>query len=313
MPQFVTVVVLNWNNASDTLDCLESLAHVTYPQVEIVAVDNGSDDGSVAAIRRRFPKLPVLETGTNLGYAGGNNVGIRHALDRGAELICVLNNDVLVSPGFLEPLVQACVGSRGRAVCTPMICEAVHPDRIWALGAAVDRRNGSPIRLHAGEAMAEWAGAAPYEVDYASGTAMLLPRQALEAVGLMDEAFFLYFEEMDWALRARHVGYRHLAVPSAVIWHKVSATLGQTSPPVEYYMLRNHLRFIARHWRGLACWRLMSCTVVRNLAAIAAYTLKPWGGRRLPNRNARLLALRDALLGRWGEMGPDVLACIRKP
>lgn len=298
----ISVVVLNWNNAPDTLACLESLSQVTYPHVEIVVVDNGSDDGSATAIRQRFPSSLVLETGANLGYAGGNNVGIRHALGRRTDLICVLNNDVLAAPDFLEPLVQASVGSPGSAVCTPMICEVAQPDRIWTLGATVDRRTGSPIRLHAGEASTEWAHAAPYEVDFAPGTAMLVPRQVFEAVGLMDEEFFLYFEEMDWGLKARRAGCRILAVPSAVIWHKVSATLGQTSPVVDYYMLRNHLRFVARHWFGLARWRLTGRIVARNLATIAAYTVRSHGGQRLPNRDARLRALRDAALGQWGKM-----------
>lgn len=301
----VAIVVLNWNNAPDTLACLESLTEVTYPHAEVVVVDNGSDDSSVAVIRQRFPSLVVLEAGANLGYAGGNNVGIRHALSQGSGLICLLNNDVLVAPGFLEPLVQACGGPAGPAVSTPMICEAVQPERIWALGAAVDRRIGSPIRLHAGEVSTEWIGMPPYEVDFAPGTAMLVPCRVFEAVGLMDEAFFLYFEEMDWSLRARRAGYRILTVPSAVIWHKVSATLGQTSPVVDYYMLRNHLRFVARHWSGLARWHLIGRIVARNLATIAAYSVKPHGGQRLPSRNARLRALRDALLGRWGKMEPS--------
>jgi hypothetical protein len=93
-----------------------------------------------------------------------------------------------------------------------------------------------------------------------------------------------------------------------VVLHKVSAALGKTSPVIDYYMLRNHLRFVARHWSGLARWRLQVGIVLRNLATIAAYTAKPRSGARIPNRNARLLALRDALLGRWGRMGLDVEA-----
>ncbi|MDX9956635.1 MAG: glycosyltransferase, partial [Anaerolineae bacterium] len=96
----VAIVVLNWRKPVETLTCLESLAQLTYSNVEIIVVDNGSGDESVALIRRQYPGVQILETGMNLGYAGGNNVGIRHALAQGAEYICVLNNDVLVAPGF---------------------------------------------------------------------------------------------------------------------------------------------------------------------------------------------------------------------
>ena len=125
---------------------------------------------------------------------------------------------------------------------------------------------------------------------------------------LIIEAYYLYYEEADWCLRARNAGFQIVAVPSSRVWHQVSATLGETSPVVDYYMLRNHLRLIDLHWSGLHRWRVLSCVIARNLLTIAAYTAKSQGGRRLPHRNARLLALRDAALGRWGSMGSDVAA-----
>jgi GT2 family glycosyltransferase len=137
---------------------------------------------------------------------------------------------------------------------------------------------------------------------------MLVRREVFERVGLLDEAFYLYFEEADWCLRVRRSGYRILAVPSSLAWHRVSATLGPTSPVIDYYMLRNHLRFIACHWSGMARLLFLGRTIGRNLLTIAAYTLKPQQGQRLSHRNARLLALRDAALGRWGRMGLDVEA-----
>lgn len=136
---------------------------------------------------------------------------------------------------------------------------------------------------------------------------MLVKREVFERVGLLDESFFLYYEETDWCLKARQAGYRILAVPSSVVWHKVSATLGVSSPIIDYYMLRNHLRLIGRHWSGVRRPYLLVRTVARNLATIAAYTVKSRRGTRIPNRNARLLALRDASLRRWGKMEPDVV------
>lgn len=302
----VALIILNWNNAGDTLQCLASLAHLTYPHYESIVVDNGSTDDSVRQIRAAYPSIRLIETGANLGYAGGNNVGIRYALEQGAQYICILNNDVTVAPDFLEPLLSVLETNPTIGVVTPLLAEMDRPEQIWALGASVNQRNGTVERLHAGEDVSQWRGQPSFAVDAASGAALLVKREVFETVGLMDKDFFLYYEETDWCLQVQRAGYRIMAIPDSVVLHKVSAALGETSPVIDYYMLRNHLRFVARHWSGWARWRLLGSIVLRNLATIAAYTIKPHGGKRIPNRNARLLALRDTLLGHWGKMRPDV-------
>ncbi|MBC8262927.1 MAG: glycosyltransferase family 2 protein [Anaerolineales bacterium] len=306
----IYLIVLTWNQRGLTLECLESLAALNYPtnQLQIVVVDNGSTDETTRAVRDNYPAVIVLENSENLGYAGGNNVGIRYALAQGADYICILNNDVTVAPDFLPPLLAAFQRHADLGIVTPLVAEMTNPQLVWALGAVVDWQTGTVRRLHAGESVSALRASTPFEVDIASGAAMLAKREVFEHVGLLDEAFYLYFEETDWCLRVRQAGYRILAVPSLVVWHKVSATLGHTSPVIDYYMLRNHLRFIARHWSGLTRLHLLARTLLREIRTIAAYTAKPHGGKRLPHRNARLLALRDAMLGRWGKMGPDVVA-----
>ena len=306
----VAIIVLAWNRRDVTLACLDSLAALDYPanRLQIIGVDNGSTDGTAHAIREQFPQVTVLENGENLGYAGGNNVGLRYALAQGADYICILNNDVTVAPDYLTPLLAAFQEHIDAGVVTPLVAEVSEPERVWALGAAVDWQTGTVRRLHAGEMAQMLQASDPFKVDVASGTAMLAKREIFEPVGLLDEAFYLYFEETDWCLRVGQAGYRILAVPSSVVWHKVSATLGQASPVIDYYMLRNQLRFIARHWSGTARLRMLGLTVLRNVLTIAAYTVKPHDGQRLPHRNARLLALRDAALGRWGKMGSDIAA-----
>jgi GT2 family glycosyltransferase len=303
-------VVLNWNQRDLTLECLRSLAQVDYPseRLEIVVVDNGSTDETAQAVRHRFPNVTVLEAGENLGYAGGNNLGMRHALQRGTRYLCILNNDVRVSPGFLTPLLKALDLNASAGVATPLITSEEDAGQVWALGSVVDRRSGTVSRLHMGETASDWQFRDVFEVDLAQGAAMIFKREVVETIGLLDEAYYLYYEEADWCLRARNAGFQILAVPRSRVWHQVSATLGETSPVINYYMQRNQLRFVACHWSGLHRWRVLSRVIARNLLTIAAYTVKSEGHRRLPHRNARLLALRDAALGRWGAMGSDVAA-----
>jgi GT2 family glycosyltransferase len=307
------ILVLNWNNAPDTLECLKSLEHLNCP-ADVVVVDNGSTDDSVVLIQQQFPNRALLETRENLGYAGGNNFGIQYALDHGAKYVCILNNDVIVDPDCFAPLAIALEQDAQVGVVTPLVAEMNEPDKVWALGQEVNWQTSLVTRIHAGESAPMLRSHPPIEVDAASGTVMMIKREVFEHVGLLDESFYLYHEETDWCLRARQAGYKILAVPASLAWHAVSGTLGQTSPVVDYYMLRNHLRLIARHWTGTARLRILASTVLENLRIIAAYTAKPWGGKRLPHRNARVLALRDALLGRWGKMGTDVVAvCYPNP
>jgi GT2 family glycosyltransferase len=169
-------------------------------------------------------------------------------------------------------------------------------------------------RLCAGESVLSLSEKSPFSVDAASGAAMLVRRGVFEDVGFIDEDFFLYFEEIDWCLAVRRAGYQILAVPNATVWHKISDTLGTSSPVIDYYMLRNHLRLISRHWSGALRYYLWSRLILRNLLAVVAFSFKPQGGKRNANRNARLFALRDAILGRWGQMGDDVArVCYPEP
>ena len=304
----VALIVLNWNNAEDALACLASLERVTYPNYEIIVVDNGSTDDSVSQIRAAYPNVTFLETGENLGYAGGNNVGIRYALEHGAEFIGILNNDVTVAPDFLEPLLSALQSEPKVGVVTPLIAVMDDPDYVWTLGAAVNHHTGSVTRLFTGERIQNIHRKTPFEVDVAPGSALLVKRETFEKVGLLNEEFFLYYEESDWSLLVQKSNYCILAIPESLVWHKISAALGTTSPIIDYYMQRNHLLFISRHWSGIQKYRLLSKVILRNCLSIVAYTLKPHQGQRLSNRNARMLAFRDAFLGRWGKMGPDVSA-----
>jgi len=305
----VAIVILTWNQRDLTLDCLASLAELDYPagRLQIIVVDNGSVDGTAQAIREHYPSVTVLENGENLGFAEGNNVGMRYALEGDAEYIMLLNNDTAVHPSMLNELLVVIEPDPTVGIVGPKMLYFDHPQVIWCAGNQIDWRAGETIRLQA-EQSDNSLGEQLREVDFITACAICLRRQVIEQIGLLDPRFFIYYEETDWCMRAQAAGWRILYVPRARLWHKVSAAMGPTSPATDYYMNRNVLLFLAKNQRGLPRWRSLVLAAARNLLAIAAYTAKPHGGQRQPNRNARLLALRDAVLGRWGKMGPDVTA-----
>lgn len=292
----VAIVVLNWRKPTETLACLASLSHITYPNARIIVVDNGSGDDSVPLIHQHAPELEVLKTGANLGYAGGNNVGVRYALDHGADAVLILNNDILVEPGFLEPLLDAALPPAAPAIVTAAVCEMARRDVIWALGAEINWRDGSPVRLHSGEPYAIWQGVPPFLVGYAAGSAMLAPRSIWETVGLIDEHYFLYYEEADWCMQARRAGFPVLAVPDSAVWHEVEAQQGRGSPAVTYYMARNTLWFLRRNLPAKQRRTAMARVVVREHWHMLGDLKNGQATRAL----ARLQGLRDYALGRTG-------------
>jgi len=305
----IALIVLTWNQRELTLDCLDSLAALDYPaeRLEIIVVDNGSTDGTAQAVRARYPGVTVLETGENLGFAGGNNVGLRHALQGDAEYVMLLNNDTVVDPAMLRLLISVAESDDGAGIVTPKIYYYDVPDQIWCAGASIDWETGATRRLKA-DIFDDRQDELSREVDFASGCAICVKREVIAQIGLLDPRFFIYYEETDWCLRARSAGWRVLYAPRARLWHKVSSAMGEASPATDYYMTRNVFLFLSKNLEGWARLRALGAAAGRNLLVIAAYTLKPHGGQRIPNRNARLLALRDAALGRWGQMGSDVMA-----
>lgn len=305
----VAIIILTWNQRDVTLECLASIEELDYPaeRLHIIVVDNGSADGTSRAIRQRYPSVTVISNGENLGFAEGNNVGIRHALQKAPDYVMLLNNDTVLDPSMLNELLAVIESAPTIGIVGPKMLYFDRPDVIWCAGNRIDWRTGETTRLYA-EQHDPGSDEEPREVDFITACAICLRREVIEAIGLLDPRFFIYYEETDWCRRAHAAGWRILYVPRARLWHKVSAAMGVASPATEYYMTRNMLLFLTKHRRGLKRWCSLALAIGRNLRTIAAYSAKPHGGQRLPNRDARLLALRDAMLGRWGKMGPDVAA-----
>lgn len=271
MTPSVAIIVLTWNGKDDTLECLESLRRVDYPSFRVILVDNSSTDGAAEAVRQGFPEVEVIETGENLGFAGGNNIGIRHALDWGFDAALLLNNDTIVDPGFLSALVEPLYRSEDVAATNPLIYYYAQPDVIWSAGGEIDERTGIAYQRHIDE---KDAGQVADEevVDYGVGTALLIRREAIEKVGLLDHEYFLYYEESDWCFRARDAGYKTLFVPRSKIRHKVSRGFEGRSAAQLYYFCRNRLYFLKK--RGMSSPSLLKIAIMEYCRMAAAMAVR---------------------------------------
>jgi GT2 family glycosyltransferase len=245
----VAIVLLNWNGKTVTLDCLASLRAIHYERMRIVLVDNGSTDGSVEVIRRDYPEVELLEMGTNLGFARGANIGMRYALDHGADMLLLLNNDTVVDPDFLRYMVEALKTNPSLGLVAPKIYYFEEPNRIWFAGGELSMWTGT-LR-HIGIRQYDHGQFdLPREIPHACGCCLLARRSLAEKVGLLDESYYLYTEDADWVMRARRGGYGISYEPRAKIWHKVSVDSGgHLSWHKNKNKFLSNFRFFARYAR----------------------------------------------------------------
>ena len=295
----VTIIVLNWNGLADTLECLESLSRLDYPNHNVVVIDNGSTDRSPVAVRERFPDVTLIENEENLGFTGGNNVGLRRALEHGADYALMLNNDTEVAPNFLRLLVETADADPRVGTAGPTIYYYDQPRTVWSVGGCVDWQRGRTWMLGLNEHDTGQFGEEPREVDFVTGCALLVKRAVLEQVGLLDERFFVYYEETEWCVRAQRAGFKIVHVPTAKIWHKIPLDARDSSPFVHYYMTRNRLLFLKATGAGMRPW--LHTLLAEYLRTLLSWTLQPRWRSKKPHRQVMLRAIRDALQGQWGQ------------
>lgn len=288
----VGVVILNYKVADETVSCLKSVFNSNYPDLEVVVVDNNSGDGVKEKVKQ-FKVMAFIQTGENLGYAGGNNVGIKKAIDDGCEYVLILNPDTLVEKDTISRLVKC--SQDNRVIVGPKIyfAPAKQPgaeqradfkdsQTIWFAGGKFDAKN--VLGSHLG---VDYLDNSQFDeekkVDFISGAAILVPAEIFSKIGLFDESYFLYLEDLEFCYRAKLAGYPSVYCPRAVVYHGNAKSTGLGSTLQDYFITRNRMLFASKYLG------------VRTLLALIREAIKHLGNK------ARRQALFDFLIGRFGK------------
>jgi GT2 family glycosyltransferase len=270
----VHIILVNWNGYRDTIECVHSLQKISYPNYQIVVVDNGSTNESVVEIKKTFPGIPLLEENENLGFAHGNNVGLAYAKKNGSEYVLFLNNDTIVDPDFLTRMVETAETDPKVGAVGAKIYFAGEPNRIWWSGGKVDLMYGWITNQGYGEIdQGQWDTVR--ELDYICGCCFLARTTTLNEIGGWDETYFHTFEDTDLSIGIHNAGYKLLIQPAAKIWHKISQSGGgELTPFFLYYLERNRFQFVKKHgsWHPFTSWVRLLPIMVKRLAGVSLKT-----------------------------------------
>lgn len=256
----VSIIVLNWNSREMTSHCVRLLEESSYTNVEIVLVDNGSTDGSEAAFRKAFPQHVVLQTGTNLGYAGGNAVGVKYALEQGADFVCIVNSDLRVERRTIELVMDAAARNGRRCLVSPQVFFA-DTSRVYYDGLCIRSTTGAIV------AGGQERGSGDVECDLAQGSFLLISREILETCGFLREDFFLYFEDFEYCIRLKKCGVRCICARNAIAYHLVGGSSGNRFAR-EYYRTRNQILMLRLHFSAVTYSRYLVFLLLRKLRQI---------------------------------------------
>lgn len=286
MTSSLGIVIVNWRNKKVILDCLVSIAKAGY-LANVVVVDNGSDDGTIEELRIKNyeSRIKVIKNKQNLGFAEGNNVGIRYLLSKGTKYILILNPDTLIDKKMIKILLDEMEKDETIGIAGPKI---LSPNGyLWSCGGILDKKrySGGLIGLNRKD---NGQDERIKEVDYISGTAMMIKRAVFEKIGLFEKKYFIYYEDVELSLLAKKAGFKVVFVPWAVMHHLESSSFGKDSPAHEYYMARNHLQFVERN-----------APLIIKIREIVRLPKTIYEHAKRREKHA-LLGIRDFFLRRWG-------------
>ncbi|MDD5192298.1 MAG: glycosyltransferase family 2 protein [Candidatus Nanoarchaeia archaeon] len=269
----VHIIILNWNGKEDTIECINSVKKIDYPNYKIILVDNGSTDNSVKVFKKKYPSIKIIKNKENLGYAEGNNVGIRYALKNKADYVLILNNDTVVDKHFLTELVKVAESDDEIGIVGPKVYN-YGTNKIQFLGIKNLFWNLVLYRKVVGRNK-EDKGQFDYftDVDFVAGCSTLIKSKVMRKVGLFDKELFLYCEDVDFFIRAKKKGYQLKVAPDSHIWHKGSATSKKVSGFVRYYIARNNFIFVKRYFNLIQNSLFIAKYIFIKTPIISAYLL----------------------------------------
>lgn len=240
----VSIVIINWNNYEDTKECIESLEQTKYSNKEIIIVDNGSTDDSYHKLKKRFAQHRIISNKENLGFSAGCNLGIRYALENSADYVLLLNNDTIVDNYAIAELVNGITQNEEIGLIGGKIFYFNEMNKIWSAGGGIKRFTKKTFQFGEKQFNNKKYNS-EREVDFLSGCCLLIRREVFEKIGLLDPDYFMYYEDVDFCLRAKNF-YKIMYLPQAVIWHKVSNTSKKSFR--DYYRMKNHILLLKKRY-----------------------------------------------------------------
>lgn len=257
----VSIIILNWNGLDYTIDCLESLKKLDYPDYDIVVVDNGSKGNDAKVLQERYQGyIHLIKNSENLGYAGGINTGIDYVIkNTQGTYILLLNNDTVCDPAFLKLLITAAKSDKNVGITGPKVYYYDYPDRIQSAGNTVNLYTGQ-ITMIGNKQVDTGRFDGNRKIDFFA-PCMLIKNKVIEQVGMLDESYFCYWEDVDYCIRARKAGYRILYISASHVWHRTPVKLKLSDRTKQdqkvmslfpyYYITRNSWIFMKKHANGL--------------------------------------------------------------
>lgn len=243
-PPRIYTIVLNYQRSDDAVRCVSSLRQSTYRNQFLVVVDNGSDPAARAELAAGIGATPLIQSEENLGFAGGNNLGLRYALERDADYVWILNPDTTVEPESLERLAQTMSRFPEAGIVGSRLVRGDDGTTVLFNGGMIDwNQGGKPVLPDMGKPEADVRAKTVTSIDYATGASMLVRRQLFEEIGLLPERYFLYFEETDFNIRARRAGWKVLLEPRSRVLHFRRSWGSVPAPYYVYYFVRNRILF----------------------------------------------------------------------
>lgn len=244
---FVSVIMVNYNTAEHTLECIDSLKSIEYENYEVIVVDNASKKEDVEKLCTiEDSNVKLIKSEINTGFSGGNNIAIKQVLNK-SDYVLLLNNDTTVEKDFLNIMIDKAESSQKIGVVCPKICNYYNRTEVTYGSADINYFKGG-VFIYGINEKNETVYNTPREITFATGCCMLIKREVLNKTGLLPDEYFLYFEDTDYSMMVKRAGYKMWYEPKAVIYHKESVSTGKCSPNFQYYFSRNRFMFIKRNF-----------------------------------------------------------------